>query len=94
MIVALIITVVFALFALLLGFVPDLPQMPTSVTDPLDFVADMIGSTVAIVSYILTPPLFAVLVVVMIAIFNFDYLWAAFWWILKKVPVLGVHVQK
>ena len=89
MIVMTILTVLVSVFFGLFYLVPSLPAMPTAVADPLDFVANMIGSTTAVVAHVLSPPLFAVLILVMAALFTFDYAWAVFWWILRKVPFVN-----
>lgn len=94
MILLAIITFIFGAFKLLLLVVPDVPQMPAAITDPLNFVAGMVGSGVGIVQYILTPPIFIALSVVAVGLFTFDFFWAVFWWILPKIPVIGVHVRK
>ena len=94
MIVLAIITLIFGTFKLLLAVVPNVPQMSGWISDPLDFVAGMVGSGIGIVQYILSPPIFIALSVVAVGLFVFDFFWAVFWWTLRKIPVIGVHINK
>lgn len=90
MILIAILSVIVTVFKILLGIVPDIPQMPGAVTDPLNFLASFVGSGIGTVQYIMSPPIFIALVVVGVALLAFDLAWAVFWWTIRKVP--GVNV--
>lgn len=86
MIILFLVTMIYSLVKLLLAVIPDLPPVPSAFSDPLGFLAQFIGSGVGIVQYIMSPPLFMAMVLVGGFLLAFDFLWAMFWFILRKVP--------
>ena len=73
-----------------LGLLPTLPPMPTVVTDATTFLLGIIENASGALSYLYSETLFDAIIVMMIALFTFEYLYHMIMWLIRKIP-LSIH---
>lgn len=69
------------------GILPDLPAMPTGITNALDLVVDIVVFGTRYLRYYLGSTFFLVLVPVLVIYANFNWIYHLVMWILKKLPI-------
>jgi len=70
---------------LLLGLLPDIPDIPSEVEAGISTFIDLIGQTVGVIAYIYTPTILLLVFGILIAIINFDAIYKFVLWVLHKV---------
>lgn len=81
---------VYALLSIV--FAPiNLPDLPAGIQDVFDDFLDIIISGVDLASLIIDFNVVKWLVPIVIAVANFDKIWSAIMFILKKIPFLGIE---
>lgn len=91
MILMLIIAVFISLVELILGVLPNAPATPQAVTDGGAWIVDQIASTIAVLNYVFTAPLLAAIMIVVIAMFTWEWVYHSTMWLIRKIPALHIH---
>jgi len=71
--------------SVLLSLLPALPQMSDTIAEGLNYIVDIITSTVGIIAYIYTPAVTIFLFTFLLAILTFDAVYKFVMWVLHKV---------
>jgi hypothetical protein len=90
MIFTLMIVGLIALVQLIFGVLPNAPATPQSVIDGGAWITDQIGSVIAVLNYVFGATLLAAIMVVVIAMFTWEYIYAASMWIIRKIPMINI----
>jgi hypothetical protein len=90
MIFTLMIVGLMALVDLILQILPTAPATPQTVIDGGSWITDQIGSVVAILNYVFGSTLLAAIMVVVVAMFTWEYIYAAVMWIVRKIPMINI----
>lgn len=85
MITEFILNIPIKILSVVLGWLPDLPAMPSTITDLLDVFIDYLGSGMGFLVKVYSAPLLFALMFLIIAMFNFTRIWLMFNWIYHKI---------
>jgi hypothetical protein len=80
------ITFVIAIFSPL----PTVPATPQAIIDGGAWVTTTIGEVISVLNMLYTPTLLAACMIVIIAAFNFEMIYHAIMWILRKIPMINM----
>lgn len=69
----------------------DLPDLPTFLTDSLDSFFDIVFSNISALGFFVRPLTLQILVPLAIIVLNFDKIYDAIMWVLRKIPMLGIE---
>lgn len=69
----------------LLGLLPDLPSLDSSVIDAANTFVNIVYSVVGFIAYLYTPTIFLLVFGILIAVINFDAIYKLVTWIYHKV---------
>lgn len=72
-------------FDLMFGWLPGLPMISPEVMSTIDAILGYIPDIVGALAYLYTPAFFTFLVIVAIALFNFDNIYKIILWIYHKI---------
>jgi hypothetical protein len=78
------------LVKLILGILPDAPATPSAVTSGGSWVTDQVGSVISVLNYVFTPALMTAVMVVVVAMFTWEYIYAAAMWLIRKIPMINI----
>lgn len=81
---------IYLLVSTVLGVIPNLPAMDSNITNALSYVSTVMTNGVGFVKYIFGGTFFNVVVGIGILLINFDVLWNTAFFIIRKIPMLGV----
>lgn len=70
---------------IILAMLPPIPAMPSGVQSALDYIVDVIGQVVGVISYLYTPVVFVFVITAILAILSFDFIYKFVLWILHKI---------
>jgi hypothetical protein len=90
MILEAIISALTGMLKLIFGIFPDLPDIPTAVSDGGDWAVDTIGGAMGFMTVLYSAPLLVAIVVLLVALLAFDQIYWLVLWVLKKIPILGI----
>lgn len=91
MIFTLIVVGLIALVQLILGVLPNAAATPQTVIDGGQWIIDSIASVIAVLNYVYGSVLLAAIMVVVIAMFTWEYVYAAIMWLIRKIPAINIH---
>lgn len=72
-------------FNALFAVIPVIPPLPALVTNGLAFFTGIVGDTVGLISNLYSPPFFTAIVVLLLAVINFDLIYKLVLWVYHKV---------
>lgn len=75
---------------LILNLMPDLPDLPTAIVDGGNWVFQQFGVAIAILHMFLGTTFVNAVIVVVLAIVNFNWLYNLSMWVLRKTPFINV----
>lgn len=87
MILELIITGITAVLKLVLGILPNIPQLPDSITSSIDRVMNVIFNNVGLLGIFVRISTIKLLVPLVIIVVNFEHIYHFVMWIIKKLPL-------
>ena len=87
MIVQFILSAIMSALKAILGVLPNIPPMPSFITDSAEYVADIIVGGVSSLVYIFTQELFAFIVLTVIVLMNFETIYRTTMWVIRKLPI-------
>ena len=90
MIFTLMIVGLIALVQVIFGIFPNAPATPQAVIDGGSWITDQIGSVVAVLNYVFGSTLLAAIMVVVVAMFTWEYIYAAAMWLVRKIPMINI----
>lgn len=91
MIIEFLFSLILELFNFILEILPDIPNMPEDLTNALNNYTQLIFDNSSVVSFFLPMNIVKIAIPLVIVIINFDYIYNAVIWILKKIPMLGIE---
>lgn len=91
MIIEFLFSLILELFNFILEILPDIPNMPEDLTNALNNYTQLIFDNSSVVSFFLPMNIVKIAIPLVIVIINFDYIYNAIIWILKKIPMLGIE---
>jgi hypothetical protein len=72
------------------SILPTIPATPTAITSGAGWVTDQIVSIISILRMVYGSALLSAIVVILIAILNFEWIYHTSMWIIRKIPVLNI----
>jgi hypothetical protein len=72
------------------GIMPSVPATPQAIIDGGGWITETIGSVISVLNMLYSPALLAACMVVIIAMFNFELIYHALMWILRKIPMINM----
>jgi hypothetical protein len=75
---------------LILGILPNVVATPQAIVDGGDWVITTISGVISVLSMVLSAPLLAACVVVIIGMFTFEWIYHSVMWILRKIPMVNI----
>ncbi len=87
MILELIITGITAVLKIVLGILPNIPQLPDSITSSIDRVMNVIFNNVGLLGIFVRISTIKLLVPLVIIVVNFEHIYHFVMWIIKKLPL-------
>lgn len=90
MIFTLIIVGLLGMVKVIFGILPNVPATPTVITDGAAWMTDTIISVISFITYFVSAPLMAAVVLVSVAMFNFDWIYRTSMWIIRKIPMINM----
>lgn len=88
MILEAIIDLIKSLLYLIFDILPDLPSMPDTLVNSINYVLDIIfNNSVSILSLFVRINTFKIAVPVVIALMNLDKIYSLVMWVIKKIPL-------
>ncbi len=91
MIIKALLQVVLSILDVLLGLLPSVPSFPESVTDILDTCLTYFEAGLAMLSNFVYMDVVVTLIDLFLAMVAFKEIWRFIWWIVRKIPFLGVE---
>lgn len=73
-----------------LNIIPNLPNLPSEIIESMNKFLDLIFGSVELLGIFVPVILIKAAVPIVILIINFDKVYKAILWVLKKIPVFGV----
>lgn len=81
---------IYLLVTTVLGVIPNLPAMDSNITNSLNYASTVLTNGVGFVKYFYGGAFFNVIIGIGILLINFDVLWNTAFFIIRKIPMLGV----
>lgn len=75
----------------ILNILDVLPDMPSTVVSALDSFFDLIFGNLTVLNFFLPVSYVATFVLIAVLVNNFERIYAAVMWVLRKIPVLGIE---
>ena len=75
----------------ILNVLDILPDMPASVVSALDSFFDLIFDNLSLLNFFLPVTYVASFVLVAVLVENFEHIYSAVMWVLRKIPMLGIE---
>jgi len=69
---------------------PTIPATPTALSDGGQWIIDQIVLLTSVLRMFLGTTLFTAIIVVLIAIFTFEWIYHTVMWIVRKIPVINI----
>lgn len=67
------------------------PATPGSVSSAGGWIIKQVGSVIAILNWVFGNALLAAIMIVVIAMFTWEYIYAATMWVIRKIPMINIH---
>lgn len=91
MIVSSILDLLKFLITTIFGILPNIPAMPTDLTNGINTFLDIIFDNVGLLGLFVPINVMKIAIPIAIVIINFDHIYKLTLWILKKIPMLGMN---
>ena len=91
MIFLLLLIMMFSVIELILGILPNAPATPAAVISGGDWMINTIGGVIAVLNYVFSPALMVAIMVVVTAMFTWEYIYSATMWLVRKLPMLHIN---
>jgi hypothetical protein len=75
---------------LIFGILPNAPATPPEVVSAGGWIVTEISSVMSVLTLIFSPVLVAATVVVIIAMFTWEHIYASAMWIVRKIPMINM----
>jgi len=75
---------------IIIGYLPDLPDMPSAITTSASVVITYVGQAFGLLSLWFSTPLVVAMAVSAIALMGFEYFYHLTMWVLRKIPMINV----
>lgn len=72
------------------NLIPNIPPMPSSISNTLSHVTDIITSNLGLMEVAIRPSTIQIILPLLIVILNLEHIWNFTWWIMKKIPFLNI----
>jgi hypothetical protein len=72
------------------SILPNLPPMPSQITDSCDWLVNMVSHSTGVLKYIYTPVLFNIIIGLVVTLLLFEQIYHLGMWLLKKIPIIDV----
>jgi hypothetical protein len=73
-----------------LGILPNVPATPAGVTAGATWITDQITSVIAFLNLLYSPTLLAAILIIVVGMFNFEWIYHTALWIIRKIPMINV----
>lgn len=90
MILNFIIQVIFTLITTILGVLPNIPAIPTAISNGGTYISDTIATFVSFINIFFSPALVSATIVVAIGLFTWEWFYGLALWIIKKIPIVNI----
>lgn len=90
MIVAFIIGTFLTIMQGILSVLPTIPTTPASVVSGGSWVTTQVGAVISVLNMLFSPTLVAASMIIIIGVFNFEWVYHVTLWVLKKIPMFNV----
>lgn len=90
MIINFIVDSMLSVLKLIFGILPNVPAIPTAISDGGTWITDQISSVIGVLNMVYGQTLMAAIMVVVIAMFSFDWVYHTAMWIIRKIPVINI----
>ena len=91
MIIEGILNIVTSLLYFVLNLLPDVPDLPEALTSPITTVLDLIFNNVGLLDLFLPLNIVKLIIPLWLIVDNFDKIYSIVFWIIKKIPILGIE---
>lgn len=91
MIIEGILNIVTSLLYFVLNLLPDIPDLPEALTSPITTVLDLIFNNVGLLDLFLPLNIVKLIIPLWLIVDNFDKIYSIVFWIIKKIPILGIE---
>lgn len=85
-----IVTLLLGLIQLILTPIPNIPALPSAISNGASWVTTTIGSVIGVIDWVLGAPLVTAAVGVILGILAFEWAYHPVMWVLKKIPFLNI----
>lgn len=92
MLIEMVIDVVLGLVSLLLGLLPDLPALPSVITEYWNLFIDLLGSGLSIIANWVNMQVVIPCVVIIIAVDHWRDFYGLIAWFVNKIPFLNIKM--
>jgi hypothetical protein len=69
---------------------PTVAATPTSVIDGGTWITDQISAVVSVFNMVYGATLFSALILIILAIINFEWIYHTLMWVIKKIPMINI----
>lgn len=83
-------TVISSLISLCFSLLPNIPKMPSAVTNTLTHVTTIITDNLGLLECVIRPQTLLVVIPLLVVVINIEHIWNVIWWILRKIPMLSI----
>lgn len=91
MIIEGILNVITGLLYFVLDLLPNIPDLPETLTSPLNTVLDLIFDNVGLLDLFLPLNIVKIIIPLWLVVDNFDKIYSIAFWIIQKIPMLGIQ---
>ncbi len=75
----------------ILGILPNVPATPTAVSSGGQWIIDQIAAVTSVLSMVYTDTLLTAIIVVILAMYSFEWIYHSTLWLLRKIPMLNIN---
>lgn len=91
MLIELLLDLIQNIFTFIFTLLPNIPQVPASITTPINSFFDFIFNNAGIIGVFVDINLMKTIVPLTILVVNFDNIYKLIMWIIRKIPMLNIH---
>jgi hypothetical protein len=90
MIIEFLLSVTMSFLTTVLDVIPNLPSIPVEISSAGTWVITQTGSVSGLFAYIYGAALYIAILAVIVAILNFEHLYHATMWAIRKIPMINI----
>lgn len=90
MVVTFIIHSMLSLIQTVLGVLPNVPATPQAVIDGGTWIVNQVAGVVSLLNVIFSSTLMTATIVIVVAMFTFEWIYHTVMWIVRKIPMINV----